>query len=81
MKIIKTILAGSRNPDYLATMRDKRCKNNEEATPDPCMATISLSIFSACGRLLNYTVKTFPKLKQKNHPTTTQNSKKFQVAT
>lgn len=30
MKIIKAILAGERNPDYLATMRDRRCKNNEE---------------------------------------------------
>ena len=29
MRIIKAILAGERNPDVLAAMRDKRCKNSE----------------------------------------------------
>lgn len=30
MKIIKAILAGERNPQMLASMRDKRCKNSKE---------------------------------------------------
>jgi len=30
MGIIKTILAGERNPNTLAAMRDKRCKNSVE---------------------------------------------------
>lgn len=30
MKIIKAILAGERNPQMLASMRDKRCKNSSE---------------------------------------------------
>jgi hypothetical protein len=29
MRIIKAILGGERNPDVLAAMRDRRCKDSE----------------------------------------------------
>ena len=29
MKILQSILAGERNPQTLAAMRDKRCKNSQ----------------------------------------------------
>lgn len=47
MHIIKAILAGERNTQVLAGMRDRRCKNSIEPLPSPWKGTIAPSTSSA----------------------------------
>jgi transposase len=44
MKIIRAIVAGERNPDKLAALRDVRCKENQETIRGAWLATTSRSI-------------------------------------